>query len=101
MFSDLFLYGVILPVLPFSLESLIGVPPSEIQTTISLLLSIFSIVSIMFAPIAGIIADKSEQRKTSFIWGLIALTASTIGLNLGRKVWVLVVAKASQGLSAR
>jgi MFS family permease len=101
MFSDLFLYGVILPVLPFSLESLIGVPPSQIQTTISLLLSIFSIVSIMSAPIAGIIADKSEQRKTPFLWGLIALTASTVGLNLGRKVWVLVVAKASQGLSAR
>jgi MFS family permease len=99
-FVDLFLYGLIVPVLPFLLKDRIGLPDSEIQDTISNLLAIYAAASCAASPIAGILADKfSKSRQLPFLLGLILLLLSTILLALGRSVAVLAIARFLQGAS--
>ncbi|USP76000.1 hypothetical protein yc1106_03274 [Curvularia clavata] len=99
-FIDLFLYGIIVPVLPFLLKDRIGLPDSQIQSTISYLLAIYAAASCTISPIAGILVDKfSKSRQLPFLLGLILLLLSTILLAVGRSVAVLAIARFLQGAS--
>ena len=99
-FVDLFLYGLIVPVLPFLLKDRINLPDSQIQSTISNLLAVYAAASCAASPIAGILADKwSSSRQLPFLLGLVLLLLSTILLALGRSVAVLAIARFLQGAS--
>jgi MFS family permease len=99
-FVDLFLYGLIVPVLPFLLKDRIGLPDSEIQSTISNLLAIYAAASCAASPIAGFLADRfTSSRQLPFLLGLVFLLLSTILLALGRSVAVLAIARLLQGAS--
>ena len=99
IFSDLFLYCVAVPVIPFLLHDRLHIPSSDIQFYLSLLLSIFAGASLIFSPIAAIIADMFTSRQQPFLLGLIALLGSTILLGLGQNFAVLAVARTLQGMS--
>jgi hypothetical protein len=58
LFTDLFLYGLLVPVLPFLLEDRIGIPDSQIQSYTSGLLAAYAGSSVLTSPIAGVIADR-------------------------------------------
>ncbi|KAF2473928.1 MFS general substrate transporter [Lindgomyces ingoldianus] len=99
-FTDMFLYGLIVPVLPFMLQDRVHVPDSEIQTTLSSLLAIYAAASCLASPVAGILADRlSSSRQLPFLLGLILLLLSTILLAVGRTVPVLAIARFLQGAS--
>jgi MFS family permease len=99
-FVDLFLYGLIVPVLPFLLKDRIGLPDSEIQSTISNLLAVYAAASCAASPIAGFLADRfTSSRQLPFLLGLVFLFLSTILLALGRSVAVLAIARLLQGAS--
>jgi MFS family permease len=99
-FTDLFLYGLIVPVLPFMLTERVNLPDSEIQSTISNLLAIYAAASVVASPIAGILADKySNSRKLPFVLGLVMLVFATVLLALGHTVAVLGLARFLQGAS--
>ncbi|RMZ72702.1 membrane transporter [Pyrenophora seminiperda CCB06] len=99
-FVDLFLFGLIVPVLPFLLKDRIHVPDSQIQGTISTLLAVYAAASCAASPIAGILADKfSSSRQLPFLLGLVLLLSSTILLALGQSVTVLAIARFLQGAS--
>ena len=100
LFTDLFLYGLIVPVLPFLLEDRVGIPQSEAQPHVSGLLAAYAGSSVLFSPFAGWIADKTSARQIPFLAGLLALLLATLGLYLGQNEPVLVVARVMQGLSA-
>lgn len=99
-FTDMFLYGLIVPVLPFMLKDRIDVPDSQIQSTISNLLAIYAFASCLASPIAGILADRlSSSRQLPFLLGLSLLLLSTILLAVGESVPVLALARFLQGAS--
>ena len=99
-FVDLFLYGLIVPVLPFLLKDRIDLPDSQIQSTISNLLAVYAAASCISSPIAGFLADRLfSSRKLPFLLGLILCLLSTILLALGRSVAVLAIARFLQGAS--
>ncbi|KAL3424993.1 vesicular amine transporter [Phlyctema vagabunda] len=100
LFTDLFLYGLIVPILPFILEDRLGTPQSQIQSQTSLLLACYAGASVVFSLPAGIIADKLPARRLPFLVGLAALFGATIMLFLGRSLAVLVIARVLQGISA-
>ncbi|CAK3875672.1 MFS-type transporter [Lecanosticta acicola] len=100
LFTDLFLYGLIVPVLPFMLQDRVGLPQEQIQSHVSGLLAAYAAASVVFSPVAGILADKVETRQSPFLLGLAALLAATVLLFLGRTVPVLVLARVLQGISA-
>ncbi|ORY16727.1 major facilitator superfamily domain-containing protein [Clohesyomyces aquaticus] len=99
-FTDMFLYGLIVPVLPFMLRDRVQVPEAELQTTLSSLLAIYAAASMLASPIAGVLADRlSSSRQLPFLLGLVLLLLSTILLALGRTVPVLALARFLQGAS--
>jgi MFS family permease len=100
LFTDLFLYGLIVPILPFILSDRISIPHSEIQSKTSLLLACYAGASLIFSMPAGIIADKLPARRLPFLVGLVALTLATVLLYLGRSIAVLILARILQGISA-
>jgi MFS family permease len=100
IFTDLFLYSIIVPVLPFLLTDRFHVPASSIQLYVSWLLAAYAAASFVFSPIAGWLADKIEGRQRPFLAGLVALLLSTILLAIGRNMWILILARVLQGMSS-
>ena len=100
LFTDLFLYGIIVPILPFMLTDRVNLPDSQIQTYTSTLLAVYAASSVLFSPVAGVIADRlSNSRQLPFLLGLVALLAATLMLFLGKSIPVLIIARILQGLS--
>ncbi|KAI9713603.1 MAG: hypothetical protein M1820_000986 [Bogoriella megaspora] len=100
LFTDLFLYGLIVPVLPHMLRERVGLPEYQIQGHVSALLAAYSFASVLGSPPAGILADKVSTRQAPFLGGLFALLLATVMLFLGRSVAVITVARVFQGISA-
>ncbi|EME78875.1 uncharacterized protein MYCFIDRAFT_43551 [Pseudocercospora fijiensis CIRAD86] len=100
LFTDTFLYGLIVPVLPYMLQDRVGVPAEQVQSLVSGLLAAYAAASVVFSPLAGLLADKISSRQAPFLAGLLALLASTILLFLGSTVPILILARVLQGISA-
>jgi MFS family permease len=100
LFTDLFLYGLVVPVLPFMLRSRLSIPEDEIQSYVSNLLAVYAGASVVSSVPVGWIADRTNSRQAPFLGGLAALLAATIMLALGRSISVLFVARILQGISA-
>ena len=100
LFTDLFLYGLVVPILPFMLKDKVGLPHEQIQSHVSGLLAAYAGASVLFSPFAGILADKTSTRQGPFLLGLTALLLATILLFLGTTVPVLAIARILQGISA-
>lgn len=100
LFTDLFLYGLVVPILPFVLRDRVGLPEEQIQSHVSGLLAAYAGASVICSPIAGILADRMSTRQAPFLLGLTALLGATILLFLGSTVPVLAVARVLQGISA-
>ncbi|KAF2273562.1 MFS general substrate transporter [Westerdykella ornata] len=97
-FTDMFLYGIIVPVLPFMLQDRIHIPDSKFQSTISMLLAVNAGASCLASPITGVLADKLvSSRQLPFLLGLAMQLLSTILLAVGQSVPVLVIARFLQG----
>lgn len=100
MFTDLFLYGLVVPILPFLLKQRIHVPSDQTQSKVSILLAVYAVASVIFSPIAGVIADKVPARQLPFLVGLVAMLTSTIIFALGHSMAVLIIGRIFQGISA-
>ena len=100
LFTDLFLYGLVVPILPFILQHRINLPHNQIQVHVSALLAAYAGASVLFSLPAGIIADRLPTRQLPFLVGLVALLLATLLLFLGQNVPVLTVARILQGISA-
>ncbi|CRL29278.1 Sucrose/H+ symporter, plant [Penicillium camemberti] len=99
-FTDGFLYGIIVSVLPFSLTVRSGVPEADVPFWTSTSLAVFGLAMVLGAPIAGWIVGKCERRQIPFLGGLSCAFGATILFMLGVKPWVIIVARVFQGLSA-
>ncbi|RFU29083.1 hypothetical protein B7463_g7272, partial [Scytalidium lignicola] len=100
IFTDMFLYAVIVPVFPFSLAERLHVPENDAQHWMSVLLSVYGAALLLGAPIFGFLADRLEYRRTPLLIGLVALGGSTLTICLARSLSVLIVGRVLQGFSA-
>ena len=100
LFTDLFLYGLVVPVLPFVLKERIGLPQDQVQSYVSGLLAAYAGASVVCSIPVGIIADRTNARRTPFLCGLAALLGATLLLALGNNIPTLIVARVLQGISA-
>lgn len=99
MLTDLSLYCLVIPVLPFLLQDRLKIPHSQLQSYSSGLLALFAGASLLFSPVAGVIADQMSTRQAPFLLGLSALLASTILFAVGQNIPVLAIARILQGMS--
>lgn len=100
VFIDIFLYGVIVPVIPFALQQRIGIPFRHLQHWVSILLAVYGGSLLFFSLLAGYWVDKMDTRRWPFLTGLLLLVGSTVVLCLARSVTVMVTARILQGASA-
>ncbi|KAI9841946.1 MAG: hypothetical protein M1837_000266 [Sclerophora amabilis] len=100
LFTDLFLYALLVPILPFLLQDRIQLPGDQVQSHVSGLLAAYAGASVLFSLPAGIIADRVSTRQAPFLLGLTALLAATLMFAFGQSLAVLTIARILQGASA-
>lgn len=100
LFTDLFLYGLVVPVLPFMLKERVSLPDDKIQSYVSGLLAAYAGASVVFSIPVGVIADRLNARQLPFLCGLAALLGATLMLAFGQNIPMLVIARVLQGTSA-
>lgn len=84
LFSETFLYGIVVPVLPFILQDRLGVIHDELQGYSSALLAVFAVSSAICAPFVGALADRFQSRKTPLMIGLAILIAVCFAISTPR-----------------
>lgn len=99
LFTDTFLYGLIVPVSPFLLEKDAGVPRSQIQTYTSAMLAAYAGATVLASPLSGILADRTRSRRGLFLFALVCLMGATILLFHSRAIIVMVLARMLQGIA--
>lgn len=100
IFTDLLLYGIIVPVIPFALTSRVGIDESSVQTWNAILLACYTIALFVGSPLVGLYADHTSSRRWPLLIGLVSLAGSTIILCVGRTIALLIIGRILQGLSA-
>ncbi|KAK3073206.1 hypothetical protein LTR53_005405 [Teratosphaeriaceae sp. CCFEE 6253] len=100
VFTDIFVYGIVVPVLPFALTARSSINPDSIQTWISIFLAVYGAALLVASPICGWLADRSSSRRLPLLVGLLALGASTVMLCIGNSIAVLAAGRVLQGFSA-
>ncbi|OAK97631.1 MFS transporter-like protein [Phaeosphaeriaceae sp. SRC1lsM3a] len=100
VFTDMFLYGVIVPVIPFALQTRSHVEWDRVQYWVSVLIAIYGASLLAFSPICGWLADRGASRRSPLLLGLFALLGSTVLLNVGNSVGILITGRILQGASA-
>ncbi|KAK7511050.1 major facilitator superfamily domain-containing protein [Phyllosticta citriasiana] len=100
IYTDMVLYCLIVPVLPFMLEDRIHLREDQLQGPVSFLLAAYAGASVIGSPVTGVIADRWKTRRMPFLLGLTALLLSTILFAVGQTILALTAARALQGLSA-
>ncbi|KAK5134708.1 hypothetical protein LTR08_006223 [Meristemomyces frigidus] len=100
IFTDIFVYGIIVPVLPFALTARSGVSPDSIQSWIAIFLAVYGAALLAAAPLCGWLADRSSSRRVPLVLGLLALGGATVLLCVGSSIAVLAAGRVLQGISA-
>ena len=100
VFTDIFLYGIVVPVIPFALTRRAGVANEDVQRWVSILLAVYGAALVAFSPFCGWLADRSKSRRLSLLFGLLTLGGATLMLCLGRTISVFVLGRLLQGISA-
>ena len=100
VFTDMFLYSVVVPVAPWALESRIGLDPSKVQSWVSISIAVYGAALLVSSPLCGWAADRSSSRRTPLLVGLFALLGATLALCLAKSIWLFVLGRALQGVSA-
>lgn len=94
VFTDMLIYGMIVPILPRYAETL-----GASQTEIGFLFGSYAITLLLATPILGMVSDKFG-RRLPMILGLFGLAAATLLFGLANNFWLLVFARMLQGISA-
>lgn len=100
IFTDIFYYALVVPVIPFSLTVQVGLSENQVQAWTSILLACYSGALFICSPLAGFYADHSSSRRWPLLIGLVALAASTLLLCFGNAIALLVVGRLLQGAAA-
>ncbi|KAJ5611278.1 MFS amine transporter [Penicillium lagena] len=98
--TDIFLYGLIVPVAPTALEQRVGLAKEEIQPWTSTLLALYAAALLAFSPISGYVADRFESRRLPMLAGLVAVGAATALLCVGTNIGLWIAGRLFQGAAA-
>ncbi|KAF9767812.1 hypothetical protein IL306_014953 [Fusarium sp. DS 682] len=100
IFTDIFLYGVIVPILPFSLQDRVGISTNRVQYWVSIALAVYGAALLAGSPLWGYLADRIHNRRVPMLVGLVVLSGATVFLCVGRTLALFMIGRALQGISA-
>ncbi|KAJ5457261.1 hypothetical protein N7530_012535 [Penicillium desertorum] len=99
LFTDTFVYGIIVPILPFLLISHGNTDSKDVQKWSSVLLASYGLALLLGSPAVGYFCDKYRTRKAPLVCGFIAMALATVLFISASNIWVLLLARVCQGLS--
>lgn len=94
VFTDMFIHGMIVPILPIYAASL-GIS----QTALGFLFGSYALALLITTPIFGMISDKIGRRGP-MLWGILGLAAATLLFAFANTFWFLLLARILQGCAA-
>ncbi|KAK0289009.1 hypothetical protein LTR91_008067 [Friedmanniomyces endolithicus] len=100
VFTEQFLFAVIVPVAPFSLAQRAHIPDSGTQYWVAWLFATYGIASVISSPIWGWWTDRNPSRRIPFLVGLLWLLGATILLWLASSKALLILSRILQGVGA-
>lgn len=100
VFTDIFLYGVIVPVIPFAFEQRMGVSSQATQMWVSKSLAVYAAAMAVGSIVFGYLSDRLANRRATMLAGLVVLIAATLILCLCKSLALFMVGRVMQGLSA-
>ncbi|KAL6702396.1 hypothetical protein ACN47E_002201 [Coniothyrium glycines] len=100
IFTDAFIYDLIIPFFPRMLKERAAIPDEHTQFWTSMMLSSFGVCFLISNFIIGAIVDRTRYKRFVFTLGIVAMLASSLMLFLGRNIIVMIVARGLQGASA-
>ncbi|KAL3456650.1 major facilitator superfamily domain-containing protein [Aspergillus heterothallicus] len=95
--TDIFMYGLLVPVTPTALEAKLNISENKIQSWTSILLALYSAAFLVFSPLFGYLADHVRSRKWPLLLGLVVLGMATALLCIGTHITLWVVGRLLQG----
>lgn len=99
-FSDFFLFGMRVPLLPHLIRTHLHVPETQVQSRVAVLLAAFSLATLLTAIPAGWLADFGWLRARLYLAGLGALLWSTIVFYTARTWETILLSRVLNGISA-
>ncbi|KAL4971929.1 MFS transporter [Aspergillus desertorum] len=95
--TDIFMYGLLVPLTPTALEHRVGIPEEQIQSWTSILLALYSAAFLFFSPVLGHLADRAESRRWPLFLGMLALGVATALLCIGTNIGLWIAGRLCQG----
>lgn len=100
VFTDIFTYSIVVPVVPYAFVERMGVSPDSIQSQVTLSLAVYSAGLVVGSTVFGLVTDRLKRRQALMVGGLGIVLAATLVLCLTKAVWLYMVGRVLQGLSA-
>ncbi|KAL3483835.1 major facilitator superfamily domain-containing protein [Aspergillus germanicus] len=95
--TDIFMYGLLVPVTPTALKTKLGIAEDKTQSWTSILLALYSAAFLVFSPIFGHLADRAKSRRWPLLLGLVVLGIATALLCIGTHIAIWIVGRLLQG----
>ncbi|CDO70927.1 hypothetical protein BN946_scf184829.g35 [Trametes cinnabarina] len=95
--TDLLIYSIIVPIIPFRLQSL---GYDGVSGLAGWLLFAYSASVVIFTPPIAFLSEKYKNRKIPLLLGQVALIGSQVMLMEAPAFWVMALARVAQGMSA-
>ena len=97
MFIDVLGMGLVFPILPRLVQSLLGDAASEAPLVYGLLLSIYAIMQFLCAPLLGALSDRFGRRPVLLL-ALCGLAFDYVLLSVAPSVWWLALGRVVAGM---
>src|SRR3981081_1079060 len=90
MFIDVLGMGLVIPILPKLVQSLLGGAVAESSFVFGVLVSIYAVMHFLFAPVLGALSDRFGRRPIILL-ALVGLGFDYVLLSLAPTIWGLVL----------
>lgn len=98
LFTDMIVYGVVIPVLPELLKTL-GGDESTNAGDLGVLFGSYAFGLLVMAPVFGFLSDRYNTRRIPMLSGLLGLAIATVLFAFATNYWQLFLARLAQGIS--
>ncbi|KAJ5170965.1 uncharacterized protein N7500_003748 [Penicillium coprophilum] len=100
MLTDMYLYGFLVPILPFVLEHRLGLDDSLTQRISTALLSQSALVMVVASPLIGSHADRSGAKRGWLLFGLAGALLGSLIIALATSLFTLFAGRLIQSVAS-
>ncbi|KAJ5296187.1 hypothetical protein N7508_011008 [Penicillium antarcticum] len=100
LLTDEYLYGFLVPIFPFIVETRLGIDASLTQRISLAMLSESALVSVIASPIIGHYADRSDKKRAWLLSGLAVALLGSLILALANSLFALFAGRLMQALGS-